>query len=155
MVIGLKEITASGSVLKVTSAVEFKSYQNGKAIRSSMLRMASKFQNAALYLRCFPLEMLIPVTGLQVVSRCGHTELYRKLYLSQSHSWCRRLSQAIKKRLPSSYTCMLYNRTTLSMICMGVPRGYCSQSRKKSVCLDAQWRTTWTRGWHNKRLADS
>lgn len=74
----------SGSLLKVSATVTRKAYEDGMEIRDSMMRLSHKFRNAELYLRVFILEMLVPVTGLQVVSHCGQTELYRRLYFSLS-----------------------------------------------------------------------
>lgn len=68
-------IKRSNSLLRVSSAVSRKANEDVLAIRESMLRFGNQFKNADLYLRVFILEMLVPVTGLQVVSRCGQTEL--------------------------------------------------------------------------------
>lgn len=79
-----EEILKSGSSLKVSKAITRQVYEDGASIRRSFLRMGSKHKNADLYLRVFLLELLIPTTGLQMLSRCGQTSIYPKFYFNVS-----------------------------------------------------------------------
>lgn len=77
-------IYQSGSNLRVSQAVTQKVFADGSAIRRSMLQFGNKHRNAALYLRLFLLELLIPTTALQILSRCGQTSIYQKFYFNLS-----------------------------------------------------------------------
>lgn len=79
-----KAICETGSDLKVSKAVTRKAYEDGLAIYKSMKRFAQKYRNAEFYLGLILLDLMIPTTALQVLSRCGQTGIYQKFYFNLS-----------------------------------------------------------------------
>lgn len=77
-------ISKSGSKLRVTQAVTRKAFEDGAAIRKSILQFCGKHRNAAFYLGLVLLDLLIPTTALQILSRCGQTSIYQKFYFNLS-----------------------------------------------------------------------